>query len=396
MKILKISGSNLASLAGEFCVDFEREPLAAAGLFAISGPTGAGKSTLLDALCLALYDATPRLSKIVRSGGLLPDVGSSTVSAFNPRTLLRRGAGEAYAEVDFVGNDQLRYRARWSVRRARGKAGGALQKSTMTLHRLPELIALGGTKTDVAIEIVQRIGLSFDQFTRAVLLAQNAFSVFLKTGENERGELLETLTGSTVYSTLSRRAFARYKREQGALQLLDARLADRSPLPAEARADIDARSSTADSAVAALEQRKALLEHELRWHRERARLRSNELLAEEIVAGARAEAQQADARRRHLATVDALQPARVLLAEQARLGADIVALEQAQAASDSELQLALNIRHSATVALAGAEAALEEKEQALGKATPRLEQARALDAGIAALKPLRARAARVR
>ena len=42
MKILRIGVKNLASLAGEFEVDFEREPLASSGLFAISGPTGAG------------------------------------------------------------------------------------------------------------------------------------------------------------------------------------------------------------------------------------------------------------------------------------------------------------------------------------------------------------------
>jgi DNA repair protein SbcC/Rad50 len=236
MKILKISGRNLASLAAEFCIDFEQEPLASSGLFAISGPTGAGKSTLLDALCLALYDATPRLLKTKRAGSVLPDVGADLVSVQDPRTLLRRGAAEAYAEVDFVGNDNLRYRARWSVRRSRGKAAGALQKSSMTLHRLHDMIALGGTNTEVASEIVQRVGLSFEQFTRAVLLAQNEFSAFLKTEENERGELLETLTGSTVYSAISRRAFERFRAEQAAMQQLSARLADHTPLGADARA----------------------------------------------------------------------------------------------------------------------------------------------------------------
>ncbi|NWE73717.1 AAA family ATPase, partial [Pseudomonas gingeri] len=54
MKILAIRLKNLASLAGPFELDFTAEPLASAGLFAITGPTGAGKSTLLDALCLAL------------------------------------------------------------------------------------------------------------------------------------------------------------------------------------------------------------------------------------------------------------------------------------------------------------------------------------------------------
>jgi len=51
----------------------------------------------------------------------------------------------------------------------------ALQSTAMSLHQLPALQAIGGTKTEVKEEIEKRIGLSFDQFTRAVLLAQNEF-----------------------------------------------------------------------------------------------------------------------------------------------------------------------------------------------------------------------------
>ena len=78
MKILRIAGRNLASLAGDFCVDFETEPLASSRLFAICGPTGAGKSTLLDALCLALYGNTPRLQQR-SSRGALPDAAGESV-----------------------------------------------------------------------------------------------------------------------------------------------------------------------------------------------------------------------------------------------------------------------------------------------------------------------------
>jgi exonuclease SbcC len=137
MRILKISGKNLASLAEEFSVNFESEPLASTGLFAISGPTGAGKSTLLDALCLALYDATPRLLRVA-GRNYLADVGNETVSTQDPRTLLRRGTAEGYAEVEFVGSDNASYRARWSVRRSRNKAEGALQPTSMSLQLLPE------------------------------------------------------------------------------------------------------------------------------------------------------------------------------------------------------------------------------------------------------------------
>ena len=58
MKIVAIRGKNLASLEGEFVIDFTVEPLCSAGIFAITGSTGAGKSTLLDALCLALFDCS--------------------------------------------------------------------------------------------------------------------------------------------------------------------------------------------------------------------------------------------------------------------------------------------------------------------------------------------------
>lgn len=154
MKILAIRGKNLASLAGEFELDFEQEPLQSAGLFAISGPTGAGKSTLLDALCMALFERTPRLFKA--GGQTLPDVGEHTVTQQDARNLLRRGTAEGYAEVDFIGTDTSVYRARWSVRRARGKADGSLQKTAMSLKQLPDLQPLGGTNKEVLSEITQR------------------------------------------------------------------------------------------------------------------------------------------------------------------------------------------------------------------------------------------------
>ncbi|MDB4955843.1 MAG: Exonuclease SbcC, partial [Myxococcales bacterium] len=62
MRILAIRGCNLASLAGEFEIDLAQGPIGGAGVFAIVGPTGAGKSTLLDAMCVALFDRTPRLA----------------------------------------------------------------------------------------------------------------------------------------------------------------------------------------------------------------------------------------------------------------------------------------------------------------------------------------------
>ncbi len=386
MKILRIGGKNLASLAGEFSVDFGQEPLASAGLFAISGPTGAGKSTLLDALCLALYDATPRLLKVAGRNAL-PDVGKETVSAQDTRTLLRRGAADGYAEVDFVGNDTLAYRARWSVRRSRTKAEGALQPTAMTLHQLPALQPIGGTKTEVKIEIEQRIGLSFEQFTRAVLLAQNEFSTFLKTEDNERGELLETLTGSTVYSAISMRAYERWRREQAALLRLTERLADQKPLGADARIALDADSAAADAALALLDQHKAALEQQLRWHQEAARLRHNEQLAEQALQASQAALDGVADRRAALAQNDAVQAARPLAEAIARIDAELAQTQTVLAASQRDAAQAALAQEELAAALRQGGAALQEAEQAQRAAAPLLDQAKALDARLDALRP---------
>ena len=84
MKILSIKLKNLNSLKGEHVLDFQKDPLAGAGLFCITGPTGAGKSTLLDALTLALYGKAARYDKLS-----------------NPEDMMSRHCGECRAEVEF-------------------------------------------------------------------------------------------------------------------------------------------------------------------------------------------------------------------------------------------------------------------------------------------------------
>ncbi|WP_046684843.1 AAA family ATPase, partial [Janthinobacterium sp. KBS0711] len=387
MKILKISGKNLASLAGEFEVDFQQEPLASSGLFAISGPTGAGKSTLLDALCLALYDATPRLLKVLGRGSALPDVGKETVNAQDTRTLLRRGTPDGYAQVDFVGNDGASYRARWSVRRSRTKAEGALQATAMSLHQLPALQPIGGTKTEVKEEIEKRIGLSFDQFTRAVLLAQNEFSTFLKTEDNERGELLETLTGSSIYTDISMRAFERAKKEKQVLERLGEKLADQRPLSPEERAETEALCNAAETSLHTIDLRKAVLELQQRWHQETYKLQAQVESAQQALDSADAERATAEARRAALAQWELLQPARPLIDDVARLANDIASTGAALEASRAQAAQAVASEAQLAQAVQLAAAALQAREAAQHDAAPLLDQAKALDAGIAAHLP---------
>lgn len=112
MKILAIRGKNIASLEGEFEVDFTSEPLASANIFAISGPTGAGKSSLLDTMCLALFSRTPRTDQAKELNVRLKDISAEALAQNDPRFLLRRGSATGYAETDFVALNGHRYRAR--------------------------------------------------------------------------------------------------------------------------------------------------------------------------------------------------------------------------------------------------------------------------------------------
>ena len=218
MKIESIRVKNLASLEGTFEVDFTQEPLKSAGIFAIAGSTGAGKSTLLDALCLALYDRTPRFA-VKTDSFALQDGAKSSIRQDDVRNILRRGTGEGYAEVDFVGVDGHRYRSNWSVRRAGNKPNGSLQAQKMQVTDLTINEELKGTKTELLDQLWHLIGLSYEQFTRTVLLAQNDFATFLKSRGSEKAELLEKLTGTEIYSLISREIFNRWRTSENDLKL---------------------------------------------------------------------------------------------------------------------------------------------------------------------------------
>ena len=135
MKILSLRLKNLNSLKGEWKIDFTQEPFKDNGLFAITGPTGAGKTTLLDAICLALYHRTPRMSAVSASGN----------------ELMTRHTADCLAEVEFSVKGQ-RYRAFWSQRRARERVEGALQAPKVELAEIDSATGEGSILSSMISE----------------------------------------------------------------------------------------------------------------------------------------------------------------------------------------------------------------------------------------------------
>ncbi len=199
MKILRLSLLNLNSLRGEHSVDFCQEPLASAGIFAITGQTGAGKSTLLDAITLALYGRAARY-------------GESP----NPEDMMSRHTGECRAEVEFEVAGHQPYRAVWQLRRAKGRSDGKLQPPKRYLYDAEgQVLAEKVRDVDQQIEALCR--LDYNRFTRSVLLAQGEFAKFLKAKPDQRAELLESLTQTSVYSELGQLVYEELSDRQRSL-----------------------------------------------------------------------------------------------------------------------------------------------------------------------------------
>ncbi|TEW53626.1 chromosome segregation protein SMC [Psychromonas sp. RZ22] len=226
MKILSLRFENLNSLKGHWKIDFQDQAFQDNALFAITGQTGAGKSTILDAICLALYQQTPRLDKLTQS----------------KNELMTRGCGDCFAEVEFAVKGKA-YRVYWSQKRARGHADGNLQAPICELTEIAGKVL--ATKSSEVLKLVTELtGLDFSRFTKSMLLAQGGFAAFLNATSGERAELLEELTGTEIYCEIAQYVYQQNKQIQAELTLLTEQSKVLSLLDETQRAELDAEIAT--------------------------------------------------------------------------------------------------------------------------------------------------------
>lgn len=383
MKILAIRGKNLASLENKFEVDFTTEPLRSAGIFAITGNTGSGKSTLLDALCIALFDASPRTNRASESV-FVRDVGDKTINQRDSRNILRRGAAEGYAEVDFISLSGEIFRAHWSVRRARNKADGSMQSSEIRLHNLSTGKEEQGLKTELLTRISELIGLSFDQFTRSVLLAQGDFATFLKARQSEKAELLEKLTGTGIYSRISMAIYEKSKEADAGWNLVNERIKGIELLPEEQLNTLESERSAIRQELVLLKKDSDFLITQLKWLENNEHLVKEIRLAESGLVFAQKAIEEASTRFEYISQIDTVQDIR-----------DTFGLlrntEKQLTEYKKELQSAEKQREENTRLLSDAQQTLSKCEQELKsllekqkEITPQIIKARELDIQIKA------------
>lgn len=219
MKLLKLSIHNIASIE-DAVINFDKQPLASSEVFLITGKTGSGKSTILDAISLALYGNTPRLKNTLMQGSSPND---DNVKINNPAQLMRRGTGESWVKLSFLGNNGLHYEAEWSVARARKQPTGKIQPKNWSLHIVEKNRTL--TKdADISTEISNAIGLDFNQFCRTTMLAQGEFTKFLNSKDNEKSNILEKITGVDIYSKIGAKTYEITKSKENAYHQADDRI----------------------------------------------------------------------------------------------------------------------------------------------------------------------------
>ena len=191
MKINKLFIKNINSLAGEHEVDFDEINERSDGVYLIVGATGSGKTTILDSITLGLFGAVKRLGDI--AAGNIEKTGS----------IITHGARDARVDVVFT-TKGARYTARWQIRHKVRSAGW--EGAQMSLYDANDLLLESGL-SQTKKKIVELIGMTFDQFNKAILLAQGDFASFLKSKFSDKADILEKITGTENYSKIGKAVY---------------------------------------------------------------------------------------------------------------------------------------------------------------------------------------------
>jgi exonuclease SbcC len=190
MKPLNLILSAFGPYADETVIDFTR--FGEDGIFLIAGDTGAGKTTIFDAISFALYGEASGGRERRRSKSFRSDYAS-------PKA-------ETYVELTFRHRDET-----WRIRRnpeyerpKKTGEGTTTQMANATLTNVDTDEVYEGVN-EVRARLDELLGLTQDQFTQTVMIAQGDFLKILNASSDERKLLFQKLFDTSIYAELQRK-----------------------------------------------------------------------------------------------------------------------------------------------------------------------------------------------
>ena len=294
MKLKKLEIHNIASIE-DAVIDFEAEPLAESNVILITGETGAGKSIILDAICLALYATTPRMSN-TEMDGKWQENETDEIDITDTLQLMRKNTGEAYVRLSFLGSDGNDYFAEWSVERKRKNLNRtwSLKNLTQPEASPQEGNGKGSAKDNEIKQAIQSaVGLTFDQFCRTTMLAQGEFTRFLKSGNKEKASILEKITNTEQYAKIGAKVYdLTHNKYEKAMKEVDPAKHEQPKKPEE-RAELEERIKTIEEQLKTLNAQLEAEQKKERWLSTEKNLLDNQTKAQEVLKQAQ-EAMDAD------------------------------------------------------------------------------------------------------
>lgn len=184
MKPLTLIMSAFGSYAGKTTIDFSKQEQ---GIFLITGDTGAGKTTIFDAITYALYNQT---SGGERNGSMM-------------RSQYAKDGTETYVEFAFsYGGEIYKVRRNPDYRMMRQLKNGKSKEQKVAGSvelTLPDGTVFPEKKTGTDAKILEIVGLTREQFTQTVMIAQGEFLKLLYTKSDERKQIFSKLFQTGAY-----------------------------------------------------------------------------------------------------------------------------------------------------------------------------------------------------
>lgn len=271
MKLLKLEIHNIASIEHAE-IDFVNGPLGEDSQFLISGPTGSGKTTILDAICLALYNKSPRMEN-ANGEDFRPEENSNidSLKDYDTRVLMRNATSEAWSTVTFANKNDEKLVAKWYCSRAYRKVAGALKAIEHTLSTLDGVV-ISNKLRQTANLIEHHVGLSFDQFCRTSMLAQGEFTKFLRAKMADKSGILEKLTGLGIYSEISQRIYDKESEKKNEVKLLEEKTKEITRLSDDEIKEIQEEITALEKQIEGCTLELSLLEKMAQWFADWQRL----------------------------------------------------------------------------------------------------------------------------